>query len=85
MITPLSDDQVQRLLAAASCANTAAMEMIEAVRDRHYLSHMSELASGETLITMADGLRLLIAAMDDPGDDANQLHGALARFLEDRT
>lgn len=74
-------DQMTKLLAAASAASGAALDMIEEVRTGH-MSYISNVGSGETLESLADSVRLLIEAMDAPGDDANQLLGAVVRFLD---
>lgn len=70
-----------KLLASASAANAAAGDMIEAARDGE-ISPISNVGTGETITALADALRLLIEATEDP--DAGQLYGALVRFLEDR-
>ncbi|TNF19179.1 MAG: hypothetical protein EP318_15605 [Rhodobacteraceae bacterium] len=63
-----------KLLAAASGATTATLDMIEAAREGAPLSP-------ETITHLADALRLLVdAAPSDP--EATQLHGALIRYLE---
>ncbi|WP_421907091.1 hypothetical protein [Mameliella sp.] len=73
-----------KLLAAASAASAATSDMIEAARDKE-ISPVGRVGSGETLTLLADAMRLLLEANPDASDDANQLHGALIRFLEDRT
>ncbi|WP_420415886.1 hypothetical protein [Marinovum algicola] len=75
---------ISKVLAAASAANAAAGDMIEAARDGE-ITRMSNVGSGETVTALADALRLLIDGTDGQGDtDTNQLHGALVRFLEER-
>ncbi len=78
---------MQKLLAAASQAQFAATDMIDAVRDGSISPH-GNIGSGDTLTIMVDGLRLLIEAMEDRpeheefDEDAEQLYGALVRFLQ---
>lgn len=80
-------DQISMLLASASQAQGAAIDMIEVVRDGG-VRPIDNVGAGDTLVCLADGLKLLIEATDDTDDpdaDINQLHGALIRFLETRT
>lgn len=83
-------DRMNKLLAAASQASAATTDMIEDVRDGK-ISPMGNIGSGDTLTIMADSLRLVIEARqdsvfrEDSDADIDQLHGALVRFLEDRT
>ena len=76
--------QMQTLLAAASAANAAAGDMIDAVRDGS-VSCTGNIGAGETTIALADSLRLLLdVAEDETVEDVSQLMAALARFLEGR-
>lgn len=80
-------DQIRKLLNAAEQAASAAADMMQAAQDSE-ISAYSNVGAGETSTILADGLRLLIEATDgngDPDADTNQLHGALIRFLEERT
>jgi len=80
-ITPIST-----LLAAASSATAAATDMIETARDGE-ITPFSNVGSGETATVLADSLRLLLEATSgDRADDdeANQLLGALQKYLEDQ-
>ncbi|MBW4983697.1 hypothetical protein KZZ07_14215 [Mameliella sp. CS4] len=76
-------EQKKTLLAAASAASAATLDMIEAALD-DAITPMSGVGSGEALTTLADAMRLLIDVNPIVSDDANQLHGALIRFLEGR-
>jgi hypothetical protein len=76
-------DTMQRLLAAASQAQGATCDMIEAARDGA-IRPIDNVGSGDTLTIMADGTRLLIEAMETDDESTTQLYGALVRFLEDR-
>lgn len=79
-------NSISALLAAASSATAAATDMIETARDGE-ITPFSNVGSGETEVVLADSLRLLLeATSDDRADDdeANQLLGALQKFLEDR-
>lgn len=71
------------LLSAASAAQAAAGDIIEAVRDGDIQSAGS-VGSGETSVALADAMRLLLDATNETDEDANQLHGALVRFIEAR-
>lgn len=71
------------LLAAASAAAVAATDMIEAARDGG-ISAVGNVGSGETVITLAESLFVLIDIIaTDEDEPLNQLRGALAKFLED--
>lgn len=72
------------LLAAASAASAATTDMIEAARDET-ISPASGVGSGEALTALADAMRLLMDTNPIVSDDANQLHGAVVRFLEAAT
>jgi len=76
-----------KLWAAAAQFSGVTSDLIEATRDGVIIKY-DNIGSGDTMTVAADGLRLLLEATDDTDDpDAsiNQLHGALVRFLEDRT
>ena len=80
-------EQMNMILAAADQFSGATSDLIDAARDGEVKS-FSNVGAGDTLTCAADGLRLLIEATDDTDDpdaSVNQLHGALIRFLEDRT
>ncbi|GHE88559.1 hypothetical protein GCM10016455_05860 [Aliiroseovarius zhejiangensis] len=78
---------ITKLLASASGASAASLDMIESARDGE-IRGFSNVGAGETLTQLADSLRLLLDAMEAGevcmGEDETQLHGALIRFLEDR-
>ncbi len=76
-------DRMAQIAASASAANAAVGDMIEVLRDGE-ITPFSNVGSGETLTALADALRLFLEATDDASDDANQLQGSLARFLEGR-
>jgi len=72
------------LLAAASAAQAAALDLIEAARDGS-VSCTGNIGAGKTTIALADSLRLLLdVAEDETVEDVSQLMAALARFLEGR-
>lgn len=77
----MMDQQMSKLLACAAQTAAVTFELTEAVREGG-ISIVDNVGSGETLTLLADGMRLLIEATEDA--EANQLHGALLRFLEDR-
>ena len=77
------DETIAKLLAAASQAQGAAGDMIEAVREGSITPH-DNVGSGDTATILADGLRNLIELTESDTGSAGQLHGALIRFLEDR-
>ena len=80
-------DLIAKLLAAAAQTSGATSDMIEAARDGAILPH-DNVGAGDTLVILADGMRLLIEAMEltdaqeDHDENMDQLHGALVRFLE---
>lgn len=79
-------EQMAKILAAAEQISEACRDMIEVAREGQVIL-FSNVGSGTTHTILADGLRLLIEAThdsDEIDDGANQLHGALIRFLEDR-
>lgn len=86
-------DPTTKLLAAASCASGAAMDIIETVRDGTIRQH-DPVGDGlrllESLRLLTDALRLLIEAMHDMplneeiNEDADQLRRKAMRFLEAR-
>ncbi|MBY6120230.1 hypothetical protein KUV64_13920 [Mameliella alba] len=78
------NDAARKLLAAASAASAATTDMIEAAREGE-IKPVSNVGSGEALTMLADAMRLLMEANPIVADDANQLHGALIRFLEERS
>ncbi|PWE32753.1 hypothetical protein DDZ14_08380 [Maritimibacter sp. 55A14] len=75
---------MKTLLAAASNAAGAAEDMIECAREGKITPHDS-VGSGDTATILADSLRLLIEATDSNTGTAGQLHGALIRYLEERS
>lgn len=72
---------MEKLLAAASAASSAATDMIEAARDGQ-ISAIGNVGSGETLVALADAMRLLLDATSGDSEEEAQLHGAVIRFLE---
>lgn len=78
-----------KLLAAASCASGAVMDIIETVRDGT-IRQQDAVGGGDALNAMTDALRLLIEVMQDMpwheeiNEDADQLLGAAVRFLDAR-
>lgn len=70
------------LLAAASAAQAAALDLIEAARDGK-IHAVGNVASGETTIVLAESLRLLLQALPDFGEDETQLLGAVERYLDE--
>jgi hypothetical protein len=80
-------DEMKKLIAAAAQTSGATSDMIEAVSDGEIKS-ISNVGSGDTLVILVDGMRLLVEAMTDSSlndgfeEDTNQLYGALVRFLE---
>lgn len=78
------EDQKATLLAAASAASTATSDLIEAARGDH-VSANGNVGSGETLVALADALRLLLDAISAETEEETQLHGAVVRFLDSQT
>ena len=80
-------EQVAKLLAASAQTSSAVADMTEAAHNGE-IRRYDNIGSGETLVILADGMRLLIEAMEltdaqeDHDEDIGQLHGALVRFLE---
>lgn len=77
-------EQIRALLASASAAGSAATDMVECARDGS-VSAFGNIGSGETLIALADALRLLLDATSGETEDENQLHGAVVRFLDSQS
>lgn len=78
-------DPMTKLRAATAQAASAVADMAHAVEEGEIRAFVN-VGAGEATPPLADALRLLIEAMDAPDDStANQLHGALVRFLEDHT
>lgn len=77
----MTEPQMKKLRAAASKAARALADMTLTVEEGE-IREDGDLAMGYTALALADALRLLIEATDKPRDmGANQLHGALIRFL----
>jgi len=74
-------DSIKTILAAASAAGSASTDMVECARDGS-ISATGNVGSGETLLALADALRLLLDAASGGTDEENQLYGAVVRFLE---
>ena len=55
--------------------------MIGAAREGAPFSYGS-ITTGDTLIIMADAMRLLIEVMPGQDDDRDQLRGAVTRYLD---
>lgn len=77
-------DQINKLLAAASGAGSAATDMVECARDGR-VSAMSNVGSGETLVSLVDAVRLFLDAVSGETEDEAQLYGAVVRFLDAKT
>ena len=80
-----TEEQARHLLAAAAQTSSATFDLIEGASeaDPHGIGN---IANGDTATILADGLRLLLEATHDrETEDANQLLGALTRFLDSRT
>lgn len=78
----MMNEQTAKLLASAAQITGAAFDIIEAAREGEISPH-DNVGTGDTLTVLVDGLRLLILAMDD--DEATQLHGAVVKFLGERS
>lgn len=78
-------DEMTKLLAAAGQVSGAAADMIEVVHHGAIQPH-DNVGAGDTLVILADGMRLLIEAMamtvEDETREAelDQLHAALVAF-----
>lgn len=70
------------LLAAASAAQVAALDLIEAARDGE-LRQFSNVAAGETTQALADALRFVLTTLTDLNEAEAQLLGAVEKYLED--
>lgn len=75
--------QISKFLAAAGQFSGAVSDLVEVAREGAVQPH-SNTGAGDTLDIAADGLRLLIEAMESDDESDSQLHGALVRFLEER-
>lgn len=69
------------IFAAAENVAGVNLDLIELLRN----GVCDQIEEGQTVVFLADALRLLIEATADGDEGANQLHGALVRFIEDRT
>lgn len=80
-------EQITKLLAAAGQTSGATSDIIDAAADGE-IKTISNVGAGDTLIILADGMRLLIEATSETNvqegfqEDANQLYGAVVRFLD---
>jgi len=74
-------DTTDKLLSAASAAQAAALDLIEAARDGE-LRPFSNVAAGETTKALADALRLLLDPLD-VSEAETQLFGAVEKYLAD--
>jgi hypothetical protein len=74
-------DPVNKLLAAAEHTSSACFDMVEAAREGVPFPH-GNIATGDTLMIMADAMRLLIEVMPGQDDDRDQLLGAVRRYLD---
>lgn len=72
----VSDPEARALLAAADAAMGASLELISAVRDGR-IPDTEEIAC-----CLSDALRLVLVQYPGP-DDANQLLGAVLRYLDE--
>lgn len=73
--------KVRALLAAAENTSAASVDMIEAARDGGPRAG-DNVSTGETLMILADAMRLLMDAMPGGDEDRTQLQGAVIRYLE---
>jgi hypothetical protein len=74
-------DFTNNMMAAASAATAAAQDMIEAAREGG-ASAIGNIGTGDTCVTLADALRLLMDAASGETEEETQLHGAVMRFLD---
>lgn len=77
-------ERIHNLLAAASLANSAASDMIDAVHDGDVIA-MGNVDAGKTSTALANALWIVLEAIPSAGEDETQLQGALERYLENRT
>lgn len=81
------NQQVKKLISAAGQTSGATSDIVDAAADGE-IRTISNVGSGDTLVILADGMRLLIEAMaeapaqDGFQEDINQLYGACVRFLD---
>ena len=71
--------ETDRLLAAASAATGAGLDLIEAARDGEVLKFSNVAA-----VSLADALRLTLDVMPIPTDADIQLLGAVVRYLQEQ-
>lgn len=69
------------LLAAASAASSATLEMIEAAREGSVAAD-GNIGNGEAVTALADALHLLLDIASGETEEEVQLHGAVIRCLE---
>jgi hypothetical protein len=72
----VADPEARALLAAAEHAMDAGLELLSAVRDGR-IPETEEIVQG-----LADALRLVLVQYEG-GDDANQLLGAVLKYLDE--
>ena len=73
-----SENPNEKLLAAASAANAAALNLIEAARFPQDI-----LDFEQTLRELVDAARLLVEAQPDRVEELHDLHRALVKWLEE--
>jgi hypothetical protein len=72
--------KVRALLAAAENTSAASVDMIEAARDGGPRAG-DNVSTGETLMILADAMRLLMDTMPGGNEDRTQLQVAVIRYL----
>lgn len=75
------EPKARSLLAAAEHTASASVDMIEAARDGGPRAG-DNVSTGETLMILADAMRLLLDTMPGADEDRTQLQGAVIRYLE---
>lgn len=75
--------ETDRLLAAASAATGAGLDLIEAARDGE-VREFSNVHAGEAAVSLADALRLTLDVMPITTDADDQLLGAVVRYLQEQ-